>query len=137
MKRPGASLKFGVGGSLLGAFAMAVGLMMSSAAPRAQEAKPTTDAPAGNAENGRKLFKTVGCYQCHGYTGQGGSGSGPRIGPPILTFPAFSAYTRQPKAQMPPYTAKVLSEAQMADIYAFLQARPKPPDAKSLPLLTN
>jgi hypothetical protein len=36
---------------------------------------------------------------------------------------------------MPPYTAKVVSDTEMADIYAFLQARPEPPDVENIPLL--
>ena len=36
---------------------------------------------------------------------------------------------------MPPYTAVVLSDQDLADIYAFLEARPKPPAVNSIPLL--
>jgi hypothetical protein len=36
---------------------------------------------------------------------------------------------------MPPYTAKVLSGSELADIYAFLQSRPQPPALDSVPLL--
>jgi hypothetical protein len=36
---------------------------------------------------------------------------------------------------MPPYTAKVLSDSELADIYAFLRSVPKPPNAQSIPLL--
>jgi ubiquinol-cytochrome c reductase cytochrome c subunit len=36
---------------------------------------------------------------------------------------------------MPPYTAKVLSDADLADIYAFLQSVPAPPKVDSIPLL--
>jgi hypothetical protein len=36
---------------------------------------------------------------------------------------------------MPPYTEKVLSNQDMADIYAFLQARPLPLASKLIPLL--
>jgi len=38
---------------------------------------------------------------------------------------------------MPPYTAKVLSDKDLADIYAFLQSVAKPPDTKSIPLLNQ
>jgi cytochrome c1 len=37
---------------------------------------------------------------------------------------------------MPPYTSKITSDAELADIYAFLQSLPHPPDAKNIPLLT-
>ena len=37
-------------------------------------------APAGNAENGKKIFTSYGCYQCHNYAAHGG-GAGPRLAP--------------------------------------------------------
>ena len=94
--------------------------------------RPTTVAPAGNADAGRKLFVSVGCYQCHGYEAQGSSATGPRLGPRPMAFAAFSRYVRQPPGQMP-YTAKVVSDADLANLYAFLQSRPEP--AKEIPLL--
>jgi hypothetical protein len=36
---------------------------------------------------------------------------------------------------MPPYTTKVLSDSDLANIYAFLQSRPTPPPVESIPLL--
>jgi hypothetical protein len=36
---------------------------------------------------------------------------------------------------MPPYSETILSDGDLADIYAYLQSIPKPPDANSLPLL--
>jgi len=94
-----------------------------------------TTAPAGNAENGKKLFASDGCYQCHGYQGQGATPTGPRLGPRPLAFAAFSKYVRQPTGQMPPYTTKVVTDAALADIYAFLQALPAPPSVDSIPAL--
>ena len=92
-------------------------------------------APAGNADNGKKLWNTVGCYQCHGYAGQGGVGA--RLAPNVPAFTALVKYVRSPKGEMPPYTSKVLSDAQLADIYAYLKSVPKPPDPKSIPLLNQ
>lgn len=102
--------------------------------PAAQAPRPG-GAPAGNAETGRKLFASVGCYQCHGYEAQGSSATGPRLGPRPLPFAGFSRYLRQPTGQMPPYTIKILSDADVAHIYAFLQALPAPRPVPSLPLL--
>ena len=117
--------------------AVAAMLMLAAGALCAQkkEASPASAAPAGNLDNGKKLFTADGCYECHGRAAQGGAG--PRIGPPPLAFPALLAYIRHPKGQMPPYTAKVLSDADAADIYAFLQSIPKPPDPKTIPLLNQ
>ena len=90
-------------------------------------------APAGNAANGKKIFSSYGCYQCHGFEAQGGAGA--RLAPRPIAFTAFSKYVRQPTGEMPPYTAKVVSDQQAADLYAFLQSLPKPPAVESIPLL--
>jgi mono/diheme cytochrome c family protein len=94
---------------------------------------PADSAPAGNTENGKKLYAQYGCYQCHGYAAQGGVG--PRLAPRPLAFAAFSKYLRQPSGEMPPYTVKVLSNNQLADVYAFLRSVPQPPAVDSIPLL--
>ena len=101
----------------------------------AQQASGSSAAPSGNAENGKKLFDTIGCWQCHGYSGQGGAGR--KIAPDPIPFQAFSRYVRKPGGSMPPYSPKVISDSDLADIYAFLQSIPKPPDADSIPLLKS
>jgi ubiquinol-cytochrome c reductase cytochrome c subunit len=98
----------------------------------AQEPK-STDTPAGNAENGKRIFNKIGCYQCHGREGQGSVMTGPRIAPDPVPFEVLSRYVRKPTGEMPPYTAKVVSDQELADIYAFLQSRPHPPSAKTIP----
>jgi mono/diheme cytochrome c family protein len=95
----------------------------------------TAAAPTGNAQNGKKIFDAYGCYQCHGREAQGGVG--PRLGPRPLSWTAFSRYVRQPTDQMPPYTAKVVSDQELADIYAFLVGIPAPPAAKGIPILNQ
>jgi len=100
----------------------------------AQESK-ASDAPAGNAENGKRIFTKNGCYECHGREGQGSTMTGPRIAPDPVPFVVLSSYLRKPTGEMPPYTAKVISDQELADIYAFLQSRPRPPTAKASPLL--
>ena len=105
-----------------------------TAAPQtAAPQRPAAAAPAGNAEEGKKLFVSYGCYQCHGYEAQGSNATGPRLGPRPIAFAAFSRYVRQPTNQMPPYTTKVVSDADLANIYAFVQSRPAP--AANIPLL--
>src|SRR5260370_29629407 len=93
-------------------------------------------APVGNAQNGKRIFTTYGCYQCHGREAQGGV-PGPKLGPRPIVFAAFSLYVRQPAGQMPPYTRKVTSDSELADLYAFLQPLPSPHPVKSGPLLNN
>ena len=109
-------------------------LMLSAAAGLLAQ---TATAPPGDAQHGRKLFETYGCYQCHGREAQGGLGTGPRLGPKPIAFAAVQKYIRQPTGQMPPYTAKVVNDKDLADIYAFLQSVTVPPAAKSIPLLNN
>jgi len=90
----------------------------------------------GNADNGKKVFERMICSACHGHDGQGGS-SGPRIGvrPPAL--PALIAYVRRPAGNMPPFSAKVVSDQELADIHAYLASRPAPPPLKDIPLLNQ
>jgi mono/diheme cytochrome c family protein len=99
------------------------GIALSSAILTAQS-QPQT-APAGNVEKGRLGFVRVGCAQCHGREAQGSPTSGPRLGPNGLPYPAFARYVREPRLQMPPYTGKILPDADLADLYAFVQSRPK------------
>ena len=108
----------------------------------AQNTAPQTEKsqaiPAGNAEAGKKVFTKDGCYECHGREGQGAAqGAGPRIGPPQLSFEAFTKYVHQPTGQMPPYTSKVISDQELADIFAYLQSRPKATPSKDIPLLNQ
>ena len=127
--RPGSRLVFGIVAGIL--------LAIFSATGQAQNSPPSSAeaAAAGNAENGKKLFNTVGCWMCHGYSGQGGTGA--RIAPDPIALPAFIRYVRAPRAQMPPYTAKVLKDSELADIHAFLKTIPKSPDPASIPLLKS
>jgi mono/diheme cytochrome c family protein len=102
---------------------------------QAQSQPQSQTATAGNSDNGRKLFVSYGCYQCHGYEAQGSSATGPRLGPKPIAFAQLTKYVRAPTAQMPPYTTKVLADQDLTDIYAFLQSRPQPAAVDSIPLL--
>jgi mono/diheme cytochrome c family protein len=89
-------------------------------------------APQGSAENGKKLFTATGCYQCHGYAGQGAPGYAPRIAPKLLPYQAFLGQLRHPRAEMPPYEAAIVTDQQVADIYAYLKVQ-KDDDPKQVP----
>jgi len=97
--------------------------------------KTAAGAPSGNSQHGKTLYVSVGCYECHGYAAQGGAGTGPKLGPNPIPYAAFSFQVRSPRDEMPPYTAKVLSDADLADVYAFVQSIPQPPKPDSIPLL--
>jgi len=91
--------------------------------------------PAGSAASGQRSFMAKGCFQCHGTEAQGSSVSGPRLAPPAPPFEAFLSALRHPMNEMPPYSPKVLSDNEAADIYAFLKTIREPPDPNSLLLL--
>jgi mono/diheme cytochrome c family protein len=96
----------------------------------------------GDPENGKKTYVAVGCYECHGRQGQGGSSApigsyGPRLAPAKLPVAAIRAYVRHPSGGMPPYSPKVLSDSQIDDIYAFLKSVPAPRPVKGIPLLNQ
>jgi ubiquinol-cytochrome c reductase cytochrome c subunit len=89
---------------------------------------------AQSADHGRQLYMSNNCYLCHGTVGQGGAG--PRLAPPSLKDEsAFTAYVRDPKGRMPPYTAAVLSNTDLASIRGYLAALPAPPS--QLPALLS
>ena len=110
-------------------------LLTAASALAAQTAAQPPAAPDGDAANGKRLFAGYGCYQCHGYEAQGGGAAGPRLAPRPIAFAAFSKYIRTPTGDMPPYTAKVVSDRDLADIYAFLTSVPPPPPIDTIPLL--
>ena len=91
-------------------------------------------APVGRVDVGAELYSAYGCYSCHADEAQGGQ-HGPRLGPDPITYARFSWYTRHPTRTMPPYSAVVLTDQDMADIYAFVEAQPQPPPLESIPLL--
>jgi len=99
-------------------------------------ASAPSESAAGDAANGKRLYAAYGCYECHGRQGAGAA-IAPRIGPPMISLAAVLRYVRQPTGQMPPYTAKVVSDQDLADIYAFLKSFPPPAPASSIPLLNQ
>src|ERR1700716_934753 len=91
---------------------------------------------AASAEEGKSLFLSHGCFQCHGTVGQGGN-AGPRLAPNPLPYEALSTFVRTTNRQMPPYSESILPNEDLADIYAYLQSVPPTPDYKTIPLLNN
>jgi ubiquinol-cytochrome c reductase cytochrome c subunit len=83
--------------------------------------------------HGRQLYIADGCPQCHGYIGQGSAG--PRLAPDPLPLEVFTRQLRNPMAVMPIYTRAILSDADLADIYAYLKSIPRPKPVTEIPLL--
>jgi ubiquinol-cytochrome c reductase cytochrome c subunit len=110
-----------------------VSILALAAALLSCQALPQT---AGNAENGKRLFVRNGCYQCHGYDGHGGTG--PKLAPKPLPAAVLIAYLRHPApGGMPVYSAKVMSDAEVTDVWAYLKSMPEAPAVKDIPLLTD
>ena len=53
-----------------------------------------------------------------------------------MTVERFTAYVRNPR-QMPPYSTKLLTDAQLGDVWAYIKSLPVSPDAKDIPLLAR
>jgi mono/diheme cytochrome c family protein len=104
-------------------FVTACVLAILASSPHNTWAAVGADDPA--VARGRALFARVGCYECHGYAGQGGA-AGPHIAATVIPYAAFSAYVRHPDREMPAFTARALSEADLTAIYAYVRSLPAP-----------
>jgi mono/diheme cytochrome c family protein len=89
---------------------------------------------AASAEKGKQAFLKHGCWQCHGERGQGGV-AGKTLAPNPMPFETLASFVRTTDRAMPPFREEILSNDDLADIYAYLQSIPKTPDPKSIPLL--
>ena len=89
---------------------------------------------AASAEKGRAAYIAHGCWQCHGFVAQGGI-TGPKLAPDPIPMEAFVAFVRTTDRAMPPYSETILSNDDLTDIHAYLEALPSPPDYKTIPLL--
>ena len=88
--------------------------------------------PAGDAKHGKELFLSYACYSCHSFDGHGGAGA--RLVPMPLNQAGFISFVRN-AGRMPTYGPKVISDAQLVDIYAYIKTLPTSRDAKSIPLI--
>jgi len=95
-------------------------------------------APAYSADaaKGKTAFMKNGCWQCHGDVGQGGV-AGKTLAPKPMPLEAFNVFVRNSNGPMPPYPKEILSDADLADIHAYLLSIPAAKDYKSIPLLSQ
>ena len=98
------------------------------------------DAPPGDAANGKRLYLADGCFTCHGRSGQGGayqrSGAEPCQNRHAVRR-ISRAQLRDPANDMPAYSEAVLSDQDIADIYAFVQSLPGARSAKDISILND
>jgi len=88
-------------------------------------------AAAASPEKGKAAFVKHGCWQCHGYAGQG-SVAGVKLAPDPMALDAMSAFVRNTRGSMPPYPKAVLPDEDLADIHAYLAAMPKGRDPRTI-----
>jgi mono/diheme cytochrome c family protein len=105
--------------------------LLAFAAPASAQAKANLN--SAEVKRGQALWDKNGCYLCHGTVGQGGVG--PAVAVDLVPLVAVNAYVRHPTGDMPPYSEKVLSDADLKDIYAYLSSQADPKKADSIPLL--
>jgi mono/diheme cytochrome c family protein len=95
---------------------------------------PAQTPATADPQKGRELYLKYSCYACHGYDGHGGAGA--RLVPMRMNLQGFTAFVHNPpRPQMPPYTASVVPDAQMGDLFAYIKSLPESPAAKDIPLL--
>lgn len=119
----------------VGVAAALAALVAFASAAVAQNSGGQQAAPRGDAKAGQQIFLADGCWECHGTQGQGGALSGPRLAHTALPFAAVLQQLRVPQNAMPPYEPGVISDAQVGDIYAWLESLPAPQTAANIPLL--
>jgi len=111
---------------------LALGLIGASSAV-AQSAPTTT---VGDAARGKTLWVKDNCYSCHGYDGHGGAGV--KLAPKPISMVAFMAFVRHPAASsMPTFSAKIIPDQDLRDMWAYLNTIPNPPAVKDIPLLNQ
>ena len=109
----------------------------------------TLFAQSGDATRGKTIYnEKYKCYSCHGYSGQNGPGA--KLVPMKMTQTAFIAFVRVPREprpgsspagqqdRMPAYSARVMPDQELADVYAYLKTLPVGPTrSRDIPLLNE
>jgi mono/diheme cytochrome c family protein len=121
---------------MIRSFLLAFALLSATTAGAAGQSPASAQAPAppGNAESGKRLFMKHTCYFCHGTAGQGGA-AGARVAAVARNAQGFIRYVRRPSGQMPAYTEKILSDQELADIFAYVKGLPVAKPTREIPLL--
>ena len=108
--------------------------LLFAAVAQAQSAPGTP----GAVERGKTSYQKNMCFTCHGTAGQGGErNAGPKIAPNAWPYAAFAQQVRRPRAAMPRYSARFVSDAELSDLHAYVASIKIGPSAAEIPLLTN
>ena len=95
-------------------------------------------ADAEAIQRGQTLFMQNQCFSCYGTQGQGGErNAGPKIFPTPTPFMAFELQLRTPRSLMPRYSVQNINDAQLKDLYAYVENMQASPGAAQIPLLNN
>jgi mono/diheme cytochrome c family protein len=123
----------------IGIAALAGAVFAAGACVVAQSPAQAQDAPHGDATNGQRIYLAVGCFTCHGRSGQGGAFNGPApiLASTALPFDGFKGQIRDPSNDMPAFSDAVLSDKDIADIFAFVKSLPGPRSPKDVTILNN
>lgn len=116
-------------------YTVSVLLTLSSLPVFAQEKTLDFNGEVNDTEHagGYREYVENGCWQCHGFQGQGMAG--PALAPNPLPYEAFSALVRKPVNVMPAYSPNVLDDAKMKRIHEYLLSIPASPDPDSISLI--
>jgi mono/diheme cytochrome c family protein len=98
-----------------------------------------TAQPRASIANGQSAYLRVGCFTCHGTVGHGGAAR--KLAPDTLPLEGFTTWVRNGTpgwtiaTGMPGFSADVLSDADLADVRAYLASLPPPRAVADIPLL--
>lgn len=79
-------------------------------------------APKGNSTNGKRWYMMNNCFACHGLNGD--DGKGPEIRGINISYRSFISTVRDANSPiMPKYPESKIPDQEVADIFAWLQAK--------------
>lgn len=96
-----------------------------------EEEAEVEEGAIGNPANGQQLFFSLGCNVCHGDQGEGLVG--PTIAMTIVPLDRVIEQYRVPLEAMTAFPPDQVSDEEVADIYAWLQTVPRPPESEIIP----
>jgi cytochrome c551 len=78
----------------------------------------SSTAPTGDAAAGQTAYASLPCVGCHGENAEGGVG--PKLAGLSDSWDKFQSTVRNGKEEMPKFGTDVVSDQQLADVYAWL-----------------